>query len=90
MKKWFSLILAVCFVLCLFGCNTEPEIQKDVSGKYDLDVQRNEAIINDAGTVTVKDNGNARLFYHIRTSLCEVFSDFYIFRNIMFKFFPFY
>ncbi len=65
MKKFLSLILIVCILGCLFGCNTDPDVQKDLSGKYVLDTQRNEAIIDDAGTVTVKNSGNARIYYHI-------------------------
>lgn len=38
---------------------------KDVSGKYDLDKTRNEAIVNDAGEPAESNSGNARVFYQI-------------------------
>ena len=55
----FLLILAIC--LPLFGCGKKM----DLSGKYALDTKRNEAIINDAGVVTVSNDGNARVYYQI-------------------------
>lgn len=52
--------------ICLFGCKqADPNAGKDLSGKYMLDTERNEAIIDDAGVVTMKNAGNARLYYHI-------------------------
>lgn len=66
MKQYLCLILIIAMVICLFGCKQEdPNAGKDLSGKYMLDTQRNEAIINDAGTVTMANSGNARIYYHI-------------------------
>ncbi len=41
---------------------TEPSGPENL---YQVDPQRNEAIVDDAGTVTVKNEGNARVFYQI-------------------------
>ncbi len=45
--------------------STAPEVPMDLSGKYELDQERNEAIIDDAGLVTAQVDGNARLYYQI-------------------------
>lgn len=60
-------MLALCLILCLVGCKPEedPNAGKDLSGKYQLDTQRNEAIIQDAGVINAKNEGNARIYYHI-------------------------
>lgn len=67
--KRFLLIILVLALLSAVGCTpagpTEPEGPKDVSGKYDLDETRNEAIVNDWGTVTNANAGNARVYYQI-------------------------
>lgn len=71
MKRFLCLILTFCVIVCLFGCNndqqTQPEPTKsmDVTGKYQLHTERNEAIIDDAGTVTMANTTNARIYYHI-------------------------
>ncbi len=67
MKKLFSLLLIASILLCLFGCKVEDQVEdnKDLSGKYELHTERNEAIINDAGTVTMTNATNARIYYHI-------------------------
>ena len=73
MKKMFLLFLALCMMLSFAGCvqppvdtspSTEPAAM-DLSGKYILDVDRNEAIINDAGVISTENEGNARVFYQI-------------------------
>lgn len=69
MKRFLSFLLGMCMLLALAGCGggsgeTEP-VQMDISGKYRLDTVRNEAIIDDAGTVTDPAQGNARVFYQI-------------------------
>ena len=61
MKKILLLCLASAIMISLFGCAKA----KDLSGKYDLDKDRNEAIINDGGVVNVANDGNNRVFYHI-------------------------
>ena len=61
MKKIMLLLLAAAMLISLFGCAAS----KDLSGKYDLDKERNEAIINDGGVVSVANEGNNRVFYHI-------------------------
>ncbi len=63
MKKVFSILLVVIMIFGLFGCKKENK--KDLSGKYDLHPERNEAIINDGGNVTFTNEGNNRVFYHI-------------------------
>lgn len=66
MKRYVCLLLMISIVICLFGCQqADPNAGKDLSGKYMLDTERNEAIIDDAGVVTMKNAGNARLYYHI-------------------------
>ena len=76
MRKAIASALVLALLLALVGCGankqTEPETTQptqtgtmDISGKYPLDETRNEAIVNDAGTVTVANEGNNRLFYHI-------------------------
>ena len=65
MKGCVCVLLLISLVAGLFGCVKPVELPKDLSGKYTLDTQRNEAIIDDAGTVTVSNSGNGRVFYHI-------------------------
>ena len=70
MKRISSWILLAAMVLALVGCGKQAETQqttlpKDVSGKYYLDPERNEAIVNDGGTVTVVNEGNNRAYYQI-------------------------
>lgn len=69
MKRLFTLFLAVLMLLSVSGC-TQPEQPsvtegpKDTTGKYSLNEERNEAIINDAGVAQLND-GNGRVFYQI-------------------------
>ena len=74
MKRLCCIILAICIMLALFGCQSngqptepqpEPTKAMDLTGKYELDTERNEAIINDTGVVTMSNSGNARIYYHI-------------------------
>ena len=44
---------------------TESKPILDVSGKYPLDMGRNEVIINDTGLISAENNGNARVYYQI-------------------------
>ena len=60
MKKFLALCLAFAMMLGLLACGgttseeTQPEIQEP--GEY---------VVSDAGTVTVANEGNSRVFYHI-------------------------
>lgn len=74
MKRIFSLLLTLAMLLGLAGCVTPPAptttaptepVQMDISGKYPLDKTRNEAILNDFGTITAANSGNARVYYQI-------------------------
>ena len=65
MKGIICFVLVLCVCLGLFGCAKPVEVPKDLSGKYMLHTERNEAIIDDGGTVTVSNSGNARVYYHI-------------------------
>jgi glycosidase len=74
MKRIFSLLLTLAMLLSLAGCVTPPAptttaptepVQMDISGKYPLDKTRNEAILNDFGTITAANSGNARVYYQI-------------------------
>ena len=74
MKRIISFVLATVMILLLFGCdraedqnktNDQTEPAMDLSGKYRLDESLNEAIIDDAGTVSSSVEGNAGVFYQI-------------------------
>ena len=68
MKRFTALLLILALLCAAAGCQQEqkPEVKvMDVSGKYELNTARNEAIIDDAGTVTTSIDGNARVFYQI-------------------------
>ena len=69
MKKLLTWLLLVATALSLCACGQQAEttqpLPKDASGKYYLNVERNEAIVNDGGTVTVANEGNCRAYYHI-------------------------
>lgn len=67
MKRILILLLVVAILLACFGCTKQPvdETPMDVSGKYKLDTLRNEAILDDFGTVNQNVDGNARIYYHI-------------------------
>lgn len=65
MKRFFVFLLAMAVLVSLVGC-AQPAEQglRDTTGRYLLDEQRNEAIIDDAGTAVEMD-GNARVYYQI-------------------------
>lgn len=65
MKRLICYFLLISLLLGLLGCSKPEELPKDLSGKYILNTERNEAIIDDAGTVAISNSGNARIFYHI-------------------------
>ena len=78
MKKGILYILIGAMLLSLVGCgpvesgqnqsetqSTETAGTTDTSGKYSLNAERNEAIVNDAGLVNVSNDGNARVYYQI-------------------------
>ena len=68
MKRFFAILLIAATVLAVAGCTKTPEEPPkamDQSGKYYLDESRNEAIINDAGVISMNANGNARVYYQI-------------------------
>ena len=68
MKRIIALLL--CLVL-LAGCSASPAATATPTenltpnGKYRVDAQRNEVIIDDAGTIEMNNDTNNRLFYHI-------------------------
>ncbi len=62
MKQFLILFMILAMLFGLVGCK---QAVKDSSGKYLLDEARNEAIIDDFGTITTVNEGNARVFYHI-------------------------
>ncbi len=80
MKKILAILLTVAALISVVGCtpavntttadpnssagSSEPEGTTSTEG-YLVDAERNEVIINDAGEVTVKNEGNARVFYQI-------------------------
>ena len=75
MKRLLPLILILAMVLGIAGCTqipdatttptTQPQSLMDSTGKYLLDETRNEAILNDFGTITSTNDGNARVYYQI-------------------------
>lgn len=74
MKRLITLCLVLTMVLAFTACgktsgdqttSTTKPLQLDVSGKYYLNEARNEAIVNDGGTITVANEGNARVYYQI-------------------------
>jgi glycosidase len=72
MKRLLILLLSVLMLLSAVGCakpgdptETTIPLPKDTTGKYLLNETRNEAIIDDAGTVTQANDGNGRVFYQI-------------------------
>lgn len=69
MKRTLLLTLVLCLLLSFAGCTqtpaeTEPPKVMDLSGKYELDTVRNEAIITGTGAAQAND-GNGRVFYQI-------------------------
>ena len=67
MKRVLILILITALLLPCIGCGKAPDdfSNLDISGKYHLHAQRNEAIIDDFGTIDTIVDGNARIYYHI-------------------------
>ncbi len=67
MKRVLLILLTLAMVCTMLGCEAEkePERMKDISGKYDLDDRRNEAIVDDAGPVSKAIDGNNNVFYQI-------------------------
>ena len=52
--------MMVSILFCLAGCG-----KRDTTGKYALNEERNEAVINDAGAASNVNVGNANVFYQI-------------------------
>ena len=70
MKRFLLIFLALSFILSAFGCDKNDSVDEekkamDVSGKYYLDEERNEAIIDDCGEIKEAVKGNANVFYQI-------------------------
>ena len=70
MKRLIPILLILAMALGITGCAnilgpTQPQNLMDSTGKYQLDEARNEAILNDFGTITSTNNGNARVYYQI-------------------------
>lgn len=77
MKRLLTIILICSILASLIGCakdtgettlpsqTTQTNENLDISGKYQLDMERNEAIINDAGLISANNEGNARVYYQI-------------------------
>ena len=64
MKRIWAFLLSAITLVTLSGCQTDKGVI-DVSGKYYIDKNRNEAIVNDAGVVETYVDTNARVFYQI-------------------------
>lgn len=61
MKHFLIICLAASLLLSMAGCGKPM----DSSGKYALNEERNEAIIDDAGAAALSVDGDARVFYQI-------------------------
>ncbi len=61
MKRVMLFLLIAATLICMCSCAKS----KDLSGKYELNKERNEAIIQDGGVVNMANEGNNRVFYHI-------------------------
>ena len=79
MKRFFVYLLILGILASLTACTAVPNgstpIQttpttltspdQNPTGKYPLDMERNEVIINDAGHIRADNEGNARVYYQI-------------------------
>ena len=68
MKQIIPLLLLAAMLVTLVGCaaqKKDPEPVLDTSGKYVLDTDRGEAVVNDGGAVSAANEGNARVYYQI-------------------------
>ncbi len=70
MKAYLVILLIISMVVCMFGCaptdaTTGSTALPTTTGRYEVDEARNEAIVNDGGTVTAPNEGNARVYYQI-------------------------
>lgn len=63
-----TILLCAAMLLSIVGCNQQsqdPTADPAPTEKYEIDEERGEAIVNDAGTVTATNTGNNRVFYQI-------------------------
>ncbi len=70
MKKLTALLLILVLAFGTVACSQQPHETTqgepmDTTGKYHLNTDRNEAIVNDFGTVSQTVDGNARVYYQI-------------------------
>ena len=66
MRKVLLLFIILSMLCSFIACSKSVEKKAmDKSGKYELNTERNEAIINDAGLANTSVNGNARVYYQI-------------------------
>lgn len=76
MKKGILYILIFALLMTVVGCGVQGDTPADIleetqettqapESKYQIDPERNEAIVDDAGIVTVSNDGNARIYYQI-------------------------
>lgn len=68
MKRFLTILLCAALLLSIVGCNQQsqdPTGDTTPTEKYEIDEERGEAIVNDAGTVTATNTGNNRVFYQI-------------------------
>ena len=68
MKRFMTILLCAAMLLSIVGCNQQsqdPTADPTPTEKYEIDEERGQAIVNDAGTVTATNTGNNRVFYQI-------------------------
>ncbi len=58
MKVFVVILLVISMLACMFGCSAEKT-------RYQIDKDRNEAIVDDGGYVSAPNDGNARVYYQI-------------------------
>ena len=71
MKRSMAFALIACLLFSLAACGTQgdpaftQESTVNEMGKYSIDEERNECILDDFGLIDVANEGNARVFYQI-------------------------
>ncbi len=67
MKKILIFLVIFSVLLALAGCveGNPTTGAPEPTNRYEIDTERNEAIVNDAGVITAANEGNARVYYQI-------------------------
>ena len=74
MKRSLILCIVIALMLSMSSCGqsgaqtpdaTDAPAPMDTTGKYALDLERNEAIMNELNAISTVNEGNNRAFYHV-------------------------